>query len=557
MSDDYIFQTEPFPHQKEAFDRSKDMEVFALFMEPRTGKTKIIVDTTARLYEQGKITGVLVVAWPTGVHRNWITDEYPAHFPKRLKWSGFIWRAARWKLKHVQKSFDDFLSFNGLRVFAINAEALGGEDCRKAIGRFIKACGGRERLFGVGDETLFMQTPSSLRAKVMANIKKHVKYRRILDGTPISNMGPFGLFSQVGWLDPAILGHSTFVAFKTHYSEMELQGDAAFTNTLSHMRRKLAETEPDMSEKDRERLAIMTASRKGRSWVGPAKDEKGRIRFRNMSELTERLAPYSYRKTFYEVFKDVPRPIYQKRYFEMGKEQRRIYDLLRDEHRAELASGVEIDGTMAMVRYLRLQQVTSNFVPPKQEAVNCPDCTEETREQCLTCQGIGFVVEEKPMERISKDNPRIEILRDFAKTGDQWLIWARFNQEIDDILALGRELGLRIGRYDGQTSYDEKAKAREDFQQGKIDWLAAKQTSAGRGIPLWKARGHIYVSNFWSLDARQQSERRTEISHRRTATEIIDLVAEDSIDDNLIIPSLRAHLDVASRIMGDPKRDWL
>ena len=564
-NDDYIPKTEPYLHQIEAFELSKDAEVFALIMEPRTGKTKVVIDTVARLYEHGLVIGVLIIAWPAGVHENWIKDECVAHLPDHIRWRGFVWEADRWSRKYVQAQFEELLKFNGLRVFAVNAESAHTEDCRNAMGRFIKACG-VSRTFGVGDETMFMQNPKSQRARVMDKLKPLLRWRRILDGAPISNMGPFGLWQQFKWLDPAILGHDTFTSFKAHHSRMEVTGDQGFKKVLEHMRNKLAETEPDMDMITRERIAMAAAQRAGNSWIAPAKDEEGRTIYRNLSEIQERIAPHTFRITFHEAFKDVPIPVYGKLYFEMGKEQRRVYDELRDEFRTQLTSGEEIDGTMAMVRYLRLQQVTSNFIPPKKTASPCPECStiDVAKNEPIICEGgcahcdfLGVVIEETAMVRISEDNPRLDLLGQLVKQGDQWLIWARFNQEIDDIIAFGERHGLRVGRYDGQVAANEKYETRHAFQDGKLDWFVGKGTSAGRGIPLWRARGHLFYSNFWSLDTRQQTEMRAEIAHRRVATEILDAVAHDSIDDTLIIPSLRANKDVSRTILGDPKHDWL
>jgi hypothetical protein len=68
---DYHFKTKPYAHQLEVWELSKDRVDFALFMEMRTGKTKVIIDTAAYLYDQGKIDGLLIIA-PKGNYRDWL-----------------------------------------------------------------------------------------------------------------------------------------------------------------------------------------------------------------------------------------------------------------------------------------------------------------------------------------------------------------------------------------------------------------------------------------------------------------------------------------------------
>lgn len=58
----YPFKTRPYSHQREVWELSKDKTEFALFMEMGTGKSKVIIDTIAYLYDSGQIDNVLIVA---------------------------------------------------------------------------------------------------------------------------------------------------------------------------------------------------------------------------------------------------------------------------------------------------------------------------------------------------------------------------------------------------------------------------------------------------------------------------------------------------------------
>ena len=51
----YEYETQPYEHQRTAFEESWDAEFYALLMEMGTGKSKVAIDTMGALYEKGKI----------------------------------------------------------------------------------------------------------------------------------------------------------------------------------------------------------------------------------------------------------------------------------------------------------------------------------------------------------------------------------------------------------------------------------------------------------------------------------------------------------------------
>ena len=51
----YKFKTKPYDHQITALEKSWDKKEYAYFMEMGTGKSKVLVDNIAMLYDKGKI----------------------------------------------------------------------------------------------------------------------------------------------------------------------------------------------------------------------------------------------------------------------------------------------------------------------------------------------------------------------------------------------------------------------------------------------------------------------------------------------------------------------
>ena len=63
----YKFKTKPYKHQLESLKRSWNKHEYAYFMEMGTGKSKVLIDNIALLYDRGGINAAIIVA-PKGVY---------------------------------------------------------------------------------------------------------------------------------------------------------------------------------------------------------------------------------------------------------------------------------------------------------------------------------------------------------------------------------------------------------------------------------------------------------------------------------------------------------
>ena len=88
----YKFKTKPYEHQLKALEMSWDKEFFAYFMEMGTGKSKVLIDNIAMLYDKGKIDGALIVA-PKGVVGTWYINQVPDHLPDHIEKTNVLWKA--------------------------------------------------------------------------------------------------------------------------------------------------------------------------------------------------------------------------------------------------------------------------------------------------------------------------------------------------------------------------------------------------------------------------------------------------------------------------------
>jgi superfamily II DNA or RNA helicase len=109
---DFIFKTEPYDHQREAFEASAGVSSYALLMDMGTGKTKVDLDTMASCFEDRLIDFCLIVA-PKGVIANWIA-EIAAHLPERVEREVVLWKPALTKEK--RKELNDLYTETGKQV---------------------------------------------------------------------------------------------------------------------------------------------------------------------------------------------------------------------------------------------------------------------------------------------------------------------------------------------------------------------------------------------------------------------------------------------------------
>jgi hypothetical protein len=305
-NDDFMFETEPFEHQRKAFYMSRDKENFALLMEQGTGKSKVIIDTAAYLYANNKITAMIIIA-PNGVHRNWLKNEVPFHLPEWCPRKTAYYYAGM--KKGDKKEWDKVCSSDeALKIFAFNVEGFVSKTAQKFISNIMMS----NDVLLVVDESSRIKRPGAKRTQFITKIGKSAKYRRILTGTPVTK-GPEDVYSQFRFLDPYVLGYDSFYSFRARYCVM--------------------------------------GGFEGRQIVG----------YDNVGELVKSIEGHSYRILKKDCL-DLPDKIYQRAYVDLSEAQRKLYNALKEEFVAEYQDST-IDAPEAITRLLRLQQITCGWFP--------------------------------------------------------------------------------------------------------------------------------------------------------------------------------------------------
>ena len=209
----YKYKTKPYEHQKDALEKSWSDIEHALFLEMGCGKSKILIDNIAILYNQGKIDSALIVA-PKGVYDNWVSGEFPLHLPDYIESKVIKWSPSETKgNKELRESALEHSK--DLIILVMNVEAFSTVKGAKFAGKFLLS---KRALFAI-DESTTIKSPSAKRTKNIVRLSKYAEYRRILTGSPVTR-SPLDLYTQCEFLDPELLGFTSFYSFRARYAEM-------------------------------------------------------------------------------------------------------------------------------------------------------------------------------------------------------------------------------------------------------------------------------------------------------------------------------------------------
>ena len=302
----YKFKTKPYAHQLSALEKSWDKEEFAYFMEMGTGKSKVLVDNIAMLYDKGKINGALIIA-PKGVYRNWFSQEIPNHLASHVDHKTILWTAttSKAKDKEYQQLFKPDID---LHILIMNVESFSTKKGLEFATRFLRC---HNSLMAV-DESTTIKTPTAKRTKSILLLGTYAKYRRILTGSPVTK-SPLDLYTQCGFLNENLLGFGSYYTFRNRYAVMR---QANFGGRRVQL-------------------------------VGG---------YQRLDELSRLLKPFSDR-VLKENCLDLPEKTYIERQVELTDEQKKTYETMKS---AALAS---LKGKMAtaphvLTQLMRLHQIT-------------------------------------------------------------------------------------------------------------------------------------------------------------------------------------------------------
>lgn len=327
----------------------------------------------------------------------------------------------------------------------------------------------------VCDESQKIKNRTTKQSKACYWIGRKSERRYILTGTLITN-NPLDAFGQFKFLNEEILGFN-YYGFQSRYAIMGGHAKVPYP-----------------------------------------------IRYVNLEDLAQRIAPWSYRVTKKECL-DLPEKIYETRYVEMADKAKAIYKKVARELAAELDSGNHVTAPIILTKLLRFSQLTAGFVTT---------ATGEIEE-------VG-------------NGEKIAVLMDVVEECQgKLVVFTKFRKEMELIKARLVEDRVGVVTLSGDDSQEEREKAIRRFDDDDVKVFLANIEAGGVGINLVGASTCVYMSNSFSLGTRLQSEDRLHRIGQKNAVTYIDIVASGTIDEK-VLDMLRKKKDIADLINQDSDR---
>lgn len=436
-----IGQMSLYPRQEALLEQTWDKPAFAIFWKPRRGKTAPTILTAQYLWEQNKIDAVLLISTQ---HLNWSQNEIPIWIPNSKVYE---WLSQE---KHFPPLWDKKQTLEPLIFFCVNMEALSILSLQEYLQAFVQ----KYRTMLIIDESHHLKSSrfkrtkknNKPRARIARELAQKCPYRRILTGTPDPN-GPFDYWSQFYILDPMILGPSS-TKFKSRYGIFE---EGNFYGR---------------------RVPIL----------------KG---YQNLEELKEKIAPYV---SWSEWGSEIPTPKSQKFFFEMTKQQSKIYKQLEEEFYTSI-QGEQFIVDHVLTRLLRLHQLARGYFKDKAIA---PLCAMEALKQVI--------------------NPE-----------EKTIVWCHFKPELNII---HNHLKLPHILISSETPKADRLKLIQQFNESKDTYILLSSPSlSGEGTDISSATHMIFYSNSYDWGEREQAIFRFQGEKQKSKQLFIsDLIASHTVD---------------------------
>jgi len=445
----------PWQHQLQGYWFAEGQPASLLAMDMGTGKSKIVVDL---VNNNPELRMILIVA-PVSVLNVW-KREFSKHSIDNLRPIILYNAKIAKRLEIAQQNYQLNTARQLPSIFVINYEAVWRQP-------FAKWCLMVNWDLIVYDEIHKLKAPGGVASRFCSRLSDRAKYRIGLTGTPMPH-SPLDIYAQFRALDKGIFGTS-FTAFRSQYAEM-----GGF-------------------------------------------HQKQVIRFKNQDDLRSKFDSISFQVRKEDVL-DLPPSIDTVRDFYLDEETKIVYNSLESQFWAEVDEGL-ITATNALVKLLRLQQLTS-----------------------------GFLKLDDQDELLQVSTAKQDVLRDIIEgidtTKHHIVVFTRFIADLDAVREVAENLNLEYGEVSGRRKDIDG----EAIYPENIQIMGVQIQAGGLGIDLSRASYVIYYSLGFSLGDYEQSKARVHRPGQKLPVTNIHLIARDTVDER-VFTALQERREIISEIL--------
>jgi SNF2 family DNA or RNA helicase len=489
-----------FPHQRAGVEFLATAKRALLADEPGLGKTAQAIRALKKLHEEGEDVFPILIVCPNTLKKNWARE-----FTKW--WPELPTQIIRGSSVQRKRQFEE-----EAHVFIINWESLRSHSRLAPYGSVAltrcKACGGQD------------EKVTETRCEVHLRELNGIDFKAVIADEIHRSKDPKSKQSRALW---SASGNAKI--------RFALTGTPIANNVVDLWAILHWLSPKDWPSKTKwiDRMVDTMLNAFGGMMVIGIKPQM-------QDEFYKSVNPYMRRMLKKVVLPWLPPVINERRDVEMSTKQKKAYEQMRDMMIAELASGDTLTAPGILTQTIRLLQFASSYAT--------------------------MVVDEKTGEmRAMLDSPscKVDALMDDIENGDfgddSVAVSAVSKQLINLLSAELTKKRILHGLITGDQDEDERQKAVDDFQSGKIKWILFTAQAGGVGITLTAARRLIMLQRPWSLvDHRQVLDRVHRIgSEIHDSIVITDYVTEGTIEER-VIQVLETKSDNFEQIVRDKEQ---
>lgn len=230
--------------------------------------------------------------------------------------------------------------------------------------------------------------------------------------------------------------------------------------------------------------------------------------------------------------------------FQVGADE--VAELLPKEYRI---LEVELPGKIRTL-YNKLDDNKNQIVIHNEKQLVISNALDRMMRKIRLVNGVMSYGESGIFEHEWVNNAKISELLEFLESNPApAIIWTSGKMEMENVRNALEKSKLTCSVLHGGMKDQDRTKNIAKFQNGEVDYFVSNISAGCSGINLSRAEMMIYMSNtFKYVDREQSEERATDFSNTNKSILIVDIVAKDTVDDEIVLPAIKAKKDVADFI---------
>ena len=470
-----------FPHQRAGVQFLKTARRALLADEPGLGKTAQAIRALKAIQDSGEEVFPILIVCPNTLKKNWARE-----FARW--WPGVKTQVIKGTSTQRKKQFE-----SGADIYIINWESLRSHSRLSGYGSIAlvhcKACGGLN------------EAVTENRCEVHPRELNNIDFKAVVADEIHRSKDPKSKQSRALW---SATGNAQI--------RFALTGTPIANNVVdlwSILHWLSPQDWPSKTKWIDRMIDIMLNAFGGMMVIG--------VKPMMQDEFYKSVNPVMRRMLKKVVLPHLPPIVNERRDIEMSPKQKKAYEQMRDTMIAELESGDALTAPSILTQTTRLLQFASSYA----------DMTvDETTGEIKTV--------------LTEPSCKVDSLMDDISNGDfgddSVAVCAVSRQLIEILSAAMTKAKIPHGLITGAQTEDERQKAVDDFQEGRIKWILFTAQAGGVGITLTTARRLVMLQRPWSLvDHKQALDRVHRIgSEIHDSILIMDYVTEGTIEERVL-----------------------